>query len=127
MLSIIIPSYNEEGNVAKCASVVSKLLSENGIDYELVFVNDGSKDRTWDIISNLARNDEHIVVVNFSRNFGKESAIFAGLETAKGDACVLLDCTTSGKTMTLTLLRAEKIPVERKTLYTNFSLCGFTR
>ena len=55
MLSIIIPSYNEEGNVAKCASVVSKLLSENGIDYELVFVNDGSKDRTWDIISNLAR------------------------------------------------------------------------
>ena len=48
MLSIIIPSYNEEGNVAKCASVVSKLLSENGIDYELVFVNDGSKDRTWD-------------------------------------------------------------------------------
>ena len=43
MLSIIIPSYNEEGNVAKCASVVSKLLSENGIDYELVFVNDGSK------------------------------------------------------------------------------------
>ena len=41
MLSIIIPSYNEEGNVAKCASVVSKLLSENGIDYELVFVNDG--------------------------------------------------------------------------------------
>ena len=92
MLSIIIPSYNEEGNVAKCASVVSKLLSENGIDYELVFVNDGSKDRTWDIISNLARNDEHIVGVNFSRNFGKESAIFAGLETAKGDACVLLDC-----------------------------------
>ena len=44
MLSIIIPSYNEEGNVAKCASVVSKLLSENGIDYELVFVNDGSTD-----------------------------------------------------------------------------------
>ena len=43
-------------------------------------------------ISNLARNDEHIVGVNFSRNFGKESAIFAGLETAKGDACVLLDC-----------------------------------
>ena len=53
MLSIIIPSYNEEGNVAKCASVVSKLLSENGIDYELVFVNDGSKDRTWELICAL--------------------------------------------------------------------------
>ena len=92
MLSIIIPSYNEEGNVAKCASVVSKLLSENGIDYELVFVNDGSKDRTWDIISNLARNDEHIVGVNFSRNFGKESAMFAGLSEAEGDCVVVIDC-----------------------------------
>lgn len=92
MLSVIIPSYNEEGNVAKTASAVSKLLCGNNIDYELVFVNDGSRDRTWEIISNLARNDEHIVGVNFSRNFGKESAIFAGLETARGDACVLLDC-----------------------------------
>ena len=129
MLSIIIPSYNEEGNVARCASVVSKLLSENGIDYELVFVNDGSKDKTWDIISNLARNDEHIVGVNFSRNFGKESAIFAGLETAKGDACVLLDCDLQfpHEVIMLTLLRAEKTPVEKKTLYTNSSPCGFTR
>ena len=46
MLSILIPSYNAEGNVAKCAAVVSKILSENGIDYELVFVHAGSKDRT---------------------------------------------------------------------------------
>ena len=76
MLSIIIPSYNEEGNVAKCASVVSKLLSENGIDYELVFVNDGSKDRTWDIISNLARNDEHIAVsyTHLSKTFSVSSS-----------------------------------------------------
>ena len=91
MLSIIIASYNEEGNVAKCASVVSKLLSENGIDYELVFVNDGSKDRTWDIISNLARNDEHIVGVNFSRNFGKEAAMYAGLEHCRGEYITIID------------------------------------
>lgn len=88
----MIPSYNEEGNVVKAADVVSKLLEDNGIDYELVFVNDGSTDKTWELISGLARSREHIVGVNFSRNFGKESAIFAGLETAKGDACVLLDC-----------------------------------
>lgn len=92
MLSVIIPSYNEEGNVEHTADVVSALLEKNKIDYELVFVNDGSKDRTWELISGLASSREHIVAVNFSRNFGKESAIFAGLEVAKGDACVLLDC-----------------------------------
>lgn len=91
-LSIIIPSYNEEGNIIHTADVVGNLLAENGIDYELVFVNDGSKDKTWELISGLAAQRERIVGVNFSRNFGKESAIFAGLEVAKGDACVLLDC-----------------------------------
>ena len=92
LLSVVIPSYNEEGNIVRAADEVSKLLEDNGIDYELVFVNDGSSDKTWEIISGLARSREHIVGVNFSRNFGKESAIFAGLEVAKGDACVLLDC-----------------------------------
>ncbi|MGN0601655.1 MAG: glycosyltransferase family 2 protein [Oscillospiraceae bacterium] len=92
MLSIIIPSYNEEGNVENTADVVSDILEKNKIDYELVFVNDGSSDGTWDILSSMAKSRDHIVAVNFSRNFGKESAIFAGLEVAKGDACVLMDC-----------------------------------
>lgn len=92
MLSVIIPSYNEEKNVENTAKVVSQLLQENKIDYELVFVNDGSADGTWEILSNMAKTQDHIVAVNFSRNFGKESAIFAGLEVAKGDACVLMDC-----------------------------------
>ena len=92
MLSVIIPSYNEEKNVENTAKVVSQLLEENKIDYELVFVNDGSADGTWEMLSNMAKTQDHIVAVNFSRNFGKESAIFAGLEVAKGDACVLMDC-----------------------------------
>lgn len=92
MISIIIPSYNEEGNVENTARVVSDILSKNDIDFELVFVNDGSKDKTWEKLSQLAQNDSRIVAVNFSRNFGKESAIFAGLEVAAGDACVLMDC-----------------------------------
>lgn len=92
MISIIIPSYNEEGNIEHTADVVAEIMEKNNIDYEMVFVNDGSKDRTWEILSDLASGREHITAVNFSRNFGKESAIFAGLETAKGDACVLMDC-----------------------------------
>lgn len=92
MLSIIIPSYNEEKNVEHTARVVSEILNENNIDYEMVFINDGSSDKTWEKLSAMAENTERIVAVNFSRNFGKESAIFAGLEVAKGDACVLMDC-----------------------------------
>lgn len=91
-ISIIIPSYNEEGNVEHTAAVVTKIMEENSIPFELVFVNDGSSDSTWERLERLAQKDERVVAVNFSRNFGKESAIFAGLETASGDACVLMDC-----------------------------------
>ncbi len=92
MISIIIPSYNEEGNVSHTAGVVTKIMEENRIPFEIVFVNDGSTDGTWERLERMALEDERIVAVNFSRNFGKESAIFAGLETAQGDACVLMDC-----------------------------------
>ena len=92
MLSIIIPAYNEEGNIERTASAVDKAMHENNIDYEMIFVNDGSADGTWSKISELAKSDSRVTAVNFSRNFGKESAIFAGLELAKGDCAVLLDC-----------------------------------
>ena len=92
LLSIVIPSYNEEGNVEHTAQRVAEILEKNGIDYELIFVNDGSTDKTWEKISTMASTKDNIAAVNFSRNFGKESAIFAGLEVARGDACVLMDC-----------------------------------
>ncbi|MCR5816437.1 MAG: glycosyltransferase family 2 protein [Ruminococcus sp.] len=92
MLSIVIPSYNEEGNVENTASVVTQIMKENGIPFEMVFVNDGSSDKTWDKLCELSRVNPNVVAVNFSRNFGKEAAIFAGLKTAKGDAVVLMDC-----------------------------------
>ncbi len=91
-MSIVIPSYNEEGNVENTAKRVAEILEKNGIDYELIFVNDGSTDKTWEKISTMASTKDNIAAVNFSRNFGKESAIFAGLEVARGDACVLMDC-----------------------------------
>ena len=92
MISIIIPSYNEQDNIPVAAQRVSSLMQENNIDYEIVFVNDGSKDKTWEKITEESEKNSNIVGVNFSRNFGKESAIFAGLKYAKGDACVLIDC-----------------------------------
>lgn len=92
MISIIIPAYNEEDNVANTASVVAGIMRDNQIEFELVFVDDGSSDKTWERISQLAKNMIGINAISFSRNFGKESAIFAGLKYAKGDACVVMDC-----------------------------------
>lgn len=92
MLSVILPSYNEEGNIERAYYTISNLLIQYNIEYELVFVNDGSKDATWDKLSKLAEVHKEIVAVSFSRNFGKESAIFAGLKYASGDACVVMDC-----------------------------------
>lgn len=91
MLSVILPSYNEEKNIKLAYETLTSLLKENNIIYEIIFVNDGSKDNTWKEIRNIS-TDEHIKGVCFSRNFGKESAIYAGLYLAKGDAAVVMDC-----------------------------------
>lgn len=92
MLSVIIPAHNEQDNAPQTASAVSRLLSAHNIDYELIFVDDGSSDRTWLRLTQLAASDERIKAIALSRNFGKEAAIFAGLENARGDACAVMDC-----------------------------------
>ena len=92
MLSVILPAYNEEKMIQKAADTVAGILSEAKIPYELVFVNDGSKDHTWNKIECAAQKDKHITGVNFSRNFGKEAAMLAGLATASGDCCAVMDC-----------------------------------
>lgn len=92
MLSVIIPAYNEEDMIGTAYSAISDLLNINGISYEIIFINDGSKDSTWECIEAISKNAKHIKGVNFSRNFGKEAAMFAGITYAKGDCCVLIDC-----------------------------------
>lgn len=92
LLSVVLPSYNEEGNIKNTAAVLSKILSDSSIDYELVFVDDGSSDDTYGLITREASNNPHIKGVSFSRNFGKEASIFAGLSVATGDAVVVMDC-----------------------------------
>ena len=92
MLSVIIPSYNEEKNIENAAAQIGGLLQENGIDYELIFVDDGSRDTSYSVISRLSETDPRIKGLGFSRNFGKEAAMFAGLEEAEGDCAVITDC-----------------------------------
>lgn len=92
LLSIVLPSYNEELNIEHTAKVLKGLLASEEIPCELIFVNDGSKDHTWEEILKVEEDYPDIVGVNFSRNFGKEAAILAGLATATGDCCVVMDC-----------------------------------
>lgn len=92
VLSVVIPSYNEEENIESTAKTIGDILTEADIDYELVFVSDGSKDRTFETVEELSKTDPRIKGIQFSRNFGKESAIFAGLAEAKGDCVSVIDC-----------------------------------
>ena len=92
MLSIVIPAYNEEKMILKTTEVVSGIMEREKIPFELVFVNDGSKDQTWEMIEKAAEKNSHVTGIRFSRNFGKESALFAGLANAEGDCIAVMDC-----------------------------------
>lgn len=92
VLSVVLPAYNEEEMLLKTASTLKEILSSEEIPYQLVFVDDGSKDATWEKIKTAKESDPNITGVYFSRNFGKESAVFAGLANAKGDCVAVMDC-----------------------------------
>lgn len=92
MLSIILPAYNEKQNIERTAKTLSGMLEKEGIPFELLFISDGSMDGTYEEICRLAELDGRVRGAEFSRNFGKEAAIFAGLELALGDGCIVMDC-----------------------------------
>ncbi len=91
-LSVVLPAYNEEQMLAKTCRTLKKILDLAEINYELVIVNDGSTDQTWKIIEETAEKDRNVTGVHFSRNFGKEAAIVAGLAQASGNAVAVMDC-----------------------------------
>lgn len=92
MLSVILPSYNEAQMIEKAAAVIGLTLSDASIPYEIIFVDDGSSDDTWKAIASVCKHNERVRGVHFSRNFGKEAAIMAGLTESIGDCCVVMDC-----------------------------------
>ncbi len=92
MLSVIIPAYNEEKCIKRAYTEIQSLLTANNIESEFIFVDDGSKDQTYQIIKELAQEKDNIVGLHFSRNFGKESAISAGLAAVSGSCAVVIDC-----------------------------------
>ncbi len=90
-ISIIIPVYNEEQSLQKLHSLFCEVLNGLRYEYELIFVNDGSSDRSQALLEEFRRADRHVRVIEFSRNFGKEIALTAGLQFCTGDAAVMID------------------------------------
>ena len=92
MISIIVPCYNEEESLPYFIKEMNKVMDEmNRLKFELIFVNDGSKDKTLEILRNLSKEDKKNKYISFSRNFGKESAMLAGLELSSGDYVAIMD------------------------------------
>lgn len=92
LLSIVVSCYNEELAIPLFYKEVKKMIEKmDYLDFEIVFVDDGSKDKTLEILKKLAKKDKQVKYVSFSRNFGKEAAMYAGLEYSKGDYVTLMD------------------------------------
>lgn len=102
--SIVVPVYNEEEAVPIFYEAITKTMEPLKEDYEVVFVNDGSKDKTVSIIKDIASKDKKIKLVSFSRNFGQMSAIFCGLENATGDAAIVMDVDLQDPVETIPLM-----------------------
>ena len=90
-ISIIAPCYNEEETIEPFLRRIEEILTQINEPYEIVFINDGSKDNTLNILLNAKQNFKNIRIINFSRNFGKEAALTAGLDKARGEAAIPID------------------------------------
>lgn len=91
LISIVVPMYYEEKVADECYKRLKKVMNDNNINYEFIFVNDGSKDKTFDILNKIAEEDNNTKIISFSRNFGHQIAVTAGVDKAKGDAVVVID------------------------------------
>ena len=91
LISVVVPLYNEEEVIGESYRRLTAVLGAMEEDYELILVNDGSRDNTFSLAKQLQLNDPHIVLVDFARNFGHQIAVTAGVEQARGDAVVIID------------------------------------
>src|SRR5215470_18978158 len=90
-LSVVVPAFNEEVGIAEFHHRLSSVMEKLGLQWEAIYVNDGSRDGTLAVLKKLRIGDSHLGILNLSRNFGKEIAMTAGLDHARGDAVVVID------------------------------------
>lgn len=90
-ITVIVPLYNEEESLPELYSWIERVMNENKFSFEVIFVNDGSTDHSWDVIRQLSERSEHVRGIKFRRNYGKSPALYCGFEAAKGDVVITMD------------------------------------
>jgi len=90
-LSVIIPLYNEDESLPELATWIEKVVLSHGYNYEVIFVDDGSKDKSWEVVMQLANNNTHFKGIRFNRNYGKSAALQKGFEAASGRVVITMD------------------------------------
>ena len=104
-ISVVIPLYNEDESLPELYDWIERVMAKNNFSFEVIFVNDGSTDHSWDVITELATRSEHVKGIKFRRNYGKSPALYCGFEQAKGDVVITMDADL------------QDSPVERPELY----------
>ena len=90
-ISVVIPLYNEEESLEELYSWIERVMEKYGFSYEVIFVNDGSTDHSWDVIEGLAQKTDRVRGIKFRRNYGKSPALYCGFEAAEGDVVITMD------------------------------------
>ena len=91
-ISVVIPLFNEEESIPELYEWIERVMKENGFSYEVIFINDGSTDRSWEIINELNQKHPDVVKgIKFRRNYGKSPALYCGFEQAQGDVVITMD------------------------------------
>ena len=90
-ISVVIPLYNEEESLPELHAWIKRVMDVNHFTYEIIFINDGSTDRSWKVIEDLSKKDENVRGIMFRRNYGKSPALFCGFKKAKGDVVITMD------------------------------------
>lgn len=92
-ISVIIPLYNEDESIPELYSWIDRVMKENHFSYEVIFVNDGSTDHSWEIITELSSKHKEAKGIKFRRNYGKSPALYCGFKEAQGDVVITMDAT----------------------------------
>ena len=90
-ISVVIPLYNEDESLGELYSWIDKVMKANSFSYEVIFVNDGSTDRSWQVIDDLSKQSNNVKGISFRRNYGKSPALYCGFKEAQGDVVVTMD------------------------------------
>ena len=90
-ISVVVPLYNEEESLPELHAWIKRVMDENKFSYEIIFVNDGSKDRSWEVIEKLAKEFPEVHGIKFRRNYGKSPALYHGFARAQGDVVITMD------------------------------------